>query len=57
MSKPIIRHCFNCKYCNVYNEQRSGFCNVKYIGIDVGYSFPSLKAKLCKYYMQKVGAK
>ena len=55
--KPIIRHCFNCEHCDVYDTQRSGFCNVKYKALDTDYNSLRLRAALCRFYRQKVGAK
>lgn len=45
--KPIIRHCFNCRYC------------IRSVGLnkcDVYYDYihsPRSKAIFCKYYKQK----
>ncbi len=30
MSKPIIRHCQNCKYGEGLNKYSTVFCNIKY---------------------------
>ena len=52
MSKPIIRHCRNCKYCE---EKRKHFdvtlayCTVKYKTVE----FERLAALTCKHYEVK----
>lgn len=44
MSKPIIRHCYNCKY---YRSVFPAYdCNVKYIDI----LLPRMRALMCRYY-------
>jgi hypothetical protein len=59
MSKPIIRHCYNCEYCedrraiNIYNEiSKMGYCNVKYQNI-TEFELPRLKAIMCRHYKEK----
>lgn len=48
--KPMIRHCYNCKWC------------IRFAGIercDVKYEYihePRMKARFCRYYKQKEGA-
>lgn len=42
-SKPIIRHCKNCKYRDPY---KYAYCTVRYRG--VGY--PRLRALLCRFF-------
>lgn len=52
MSKPIIRHCYNCKY---YRGEAPLFplydCDVKYIDV----LFPRIRALMCRYYTAEEG--
>ena len=50
--KPIIRHCYNCRWCSKGGGWAN--CEVTYNGIY--YSNKRLKALLCKHYCQKEGA-
>ena len=47
MNKPMIRHCYNCKYYSSYILNYN--CTVKYIDI----SSPRLRAMTCRFYKQK----
>lgn len=46
--KPIIRHCLNCKYCEV-NECNSAECKVFYKYV----FFMRIKALFCRFYKKK----
>ena len=47
--KPMIRHCFNCEWC----ERMMGYdkCDVLYVSINNG----KRKAKWCKFFTMKEG--
>ena len=49
MEKPIIRHCYNCQWCEkeVIFGCASHSCTVKHIAVDW---IPRLKALLCRFY-------
>lgn len=56
MSKPMIRHCYNCEYCTrrvvetAFGDRHEfGHCDVTYRN----KFFPRLSAKLCKFYKQR----
>lgn len=44
MNKPIIRHCYNCKWCKRFST--SDWCEVKYVYIQE----PRAKALICRHY-------
>lgn len=47
MNKPMIRHCYNCKYkCEKFFHE---YCLVKYEYINS----PRLRALMCRFYEQK----
>ena len=53
MSKPMIRHCYNCKYYKTTISKGFGVfrqCDVKYTPIG---KFPKLRALTCRFYEQK----
>lgn len=54
--KPIIRHCYNCRYCKNSTIKYTAFltddikaCEVYYNRIET----PRLRALFCKYYTKK----
>lgn len=52
MNKPIIRHCYNCKWCS--RGLGIDSCLVRFIFLTSANK--RLKALLCRYYKQKEGA-
>lgn len=45
-SKPIIRHCKNCKYRDPY---KYAYCTVRYRGI----GYPRLRALFCRFFKKE----
>ena len=52
MSKPIIRHCQNCKYGDSF-KRGSVFCDVKYRGVVLERQ--RIKALFCRFFTPKTG--
>lgn len=52
MSKPIIRHCQNCKYGESLNKYSIVFCNIKYEYIP-GSTKQRRKALFCRFFTPK----
>lgn len=52
MSKPIIRHCQNCKYADSLNKYSKVYCDVKYKEI---WGHQRRAALFCRFFTPKTG--
>lgn len=52
MSKPIIRHCQNCKYADSLSKYSKVYCDVKYEEI---LRHQRRKALFCRFFTPKKG--
>lgn len=52
MSKPIIRHCQNCKYADSLSKYSKVYCDVKYEEI---LRHQRRKALFCRFFTPKTG--